>query len=214
MKFEKLSENKIRITLTPGDFEEKHIDFQDFMSNPLESQDLFLDILEEAKSQIGFNTSDYRVKIEALAMIDGDFVVNVTRAREPNIEKSSSNSSTGRRKFKVKRKAKAPKVEQAVYKFETFDDYCNFTEYLFKSNLDKSYQIAKKIITYQYQNKYYLVFYNINNNDKNVLKFYSSITEFGTYVNNSNLLISKIEEYGKIVIKNNALKTSLKHYIV
>ena len=85
MKFEKLSENKIRITLTPGDFEEKHIDFQDFMSNPLESQDLFLDILEEAKSQIGFNTSDYRVKIEALAMIDGDFVVNVTRAREPNI---------------------------------------------------------------------------------------------------------------------------------
>ena len=58
MKFEKLSENKIRITLTPGDFEEKHIDFQDFMSNPLESQDLFLDILEEAKSQIGFNTSD------------------------------------------------------------------------------------------------------------------------------------------------------------
>ena len=93
MKFEKLSENKIRITLTPGDFEEKHIDFQDFMSNPLESQDLFLDILEEAKSQIGFNTSDYRVKIEALAMIDGDFVVNVTRAREPNIEKSSSNSS-------------------------------------------------------------------------------------------------------------------------
>ena len=147
-------------------------------------------------------------------MIDGDFVVNVTRAREPNIEKSSSNSSTEKRKFKVKRKSKAPKVEQAVYKFETFDDYCNFTEYLFKSNLDKSYQIAKKIITYQYQNKYYLVFYNINNNDKNVLKFYSSITEFGTYVNNSNLLISKIEEYGKIVIKNNALKTSLKHYIV
>lgn len=214
MKFEKLSENKIRITLTPGDFEEKHINFHDFMSNPLESQDLFLDILEEAKTQIGFNTADYRVKIEALAMIDGDFVVNVTRARETNIDKLMSNNATERKKFKVKRKALSVKSSQAIYKFETFDDYCNFIEYLHSSSLDKSYLVAKKIITYTYENKYYLIFYNINNNDKNVLKFYSSITEFGTYVNNSSLLISKIEEYGKIVIKNNALKTSLKHYIV
>ena len=118
MKFEKLNENKIRITLTPGDFEEKHINFHDFMSNPLESQDLFLDILEEAKTQIGFNTTDYRVKIEALAMIDGDFVVNVTRAREANIDKFLQNNSTERKKFKIKRKSLSSKTNQVVYKFE------------------------------------------------------------------------------------------------
>ena len=43
MKFEKLSENKIRITLSMRDLEEKDISFHDFMSNSLESQDLFLD---------------------------------------------------------------------------------------------------------------------------------------------------------------------------
>ena len=87
MKFEKLNENKIRITLTLHDFENRNINFHEFMSNPLETQDLFLDILEEAKEQIGFNTKDYKVKIEALAMIDGDFVVNVTRVadKEKNI---------------------------------------------------------------------------------------------------------------------------------
>ena len=214
MKFEKLNENKIRITLTPGDFEEKHINFHDFMSNPLESQDLFLDILEEAKTQIGFNTTDYRVKIEALAMIDGDFVVNVTRAREANIDKFLQNNSTERKKFKIKRKSLSSKTNQVVYKFETFDDYCNFIEYLHNSSLDKSYLIAKKIIAYIYKTKFYLILYNINNNDNNISKFYSFITEFGTYVNDSSLLISKIEEYGKIVIKNNALKIRLKHYIV
>ena len=82
MKFEKLSENKIRITLTVNDLKEKDINFHDFMSNPLESQDIFLDILKEAKEKIGFNTTDYKVKIEALAMIDGDFIVNITRILE------------------------------------------------------------------------------------------------------------------------------------
>ena len=35
MKFEKLSENKIKITLTSQDLKDKNIDFQSFMSNPL-----------------------------------------------------------------------------------------------------------------------------------------------------------------------------------
>ena len=54
MKFEKLNENKIRITLTLHDFENRNINFHEFMSNPLETQDLFLDILEEAKEQIDY----------------------------------------------------------------------------------------------------------------------------------------------------------------
>ena len=67
MKFEKLSENKIKITLTSQDLKDKNIDFHSFMSNPLEKQDLFLDILEEAEEEIGFEFKDYPVRIEALA---------------------------------------------------------------------------------------------------------------------------------------------------
>ena len=212
MKFEKLSENKIRITLTAGDLKDKDIDFHDFMSNPLETQDLFLDILEEAKEKVGFNTTDYRVKIEALAMIDGDFVVNVTRMSDTEKEKQIPITSIPKKKFKVRRKSLTPKSEQAIYKFDTFDDYCYFIEYLAQNNLFKVHTIAKEIVAYMYQNEYYLIFHDINAENKNLLKFYSSITEFGTYINNSTLLISKLEECGKIIIKNNALKTSLKHF--
>ena len=210
MKFEKISENKIRITLTVNDLKEKDINFHDFMSNPIETQDLFLDMLEQAKEQIGFNTTDYKVKIEALAMIDGNFVVNVTRLSET--EKISTNPQ--KKKFKVRRKTIAPKSEHAVYKFDSFDDYCYFIQYLSKNNLSNVYSIAKKIITYTYQNGYYLVFNDINTNYENLVKFYSSITEFGTYINNSSLFISKLQECGKVVINNNALKTSLKHFAV
>lgn len=210
MKFEKLSENKIRITLTIADLKDKDIDFHDFMSNPLETQDLFLDILEQAKEKIGFNTTDYKVKIEALAMIDGDFVVNVTRMSDTN--KNEVLAPSTKKRFKVRRKTHSPKSTKAIYKFDTFDDYCYFMQFLVKNNLSNSYLIAKKIITYLYENSYYLVFYGINESYKDNLKFYSAITEFGTYINNSVLFISKLQEFGKIVIKNNAIKTSLKHF--
>ena len=45
MRFEKLEENKIRITLSQEDLVKKDIDFHSFMSNSLESQDLFFDML-------------------------------------------------------------------------------------------------------------------------------------------------------------------------
>lgn len=208
MKFEKISENKIRITLTENDLVEKDINFHDFMSNPIETQDLFLDILEQAKEKIGFNTTDYRVKIEALAMINGNFIVNITRMS--TTEKTVATPQT--KKFKVRRKNVQSKSEQIVYKFDSFDDYCYFVQYLFKNNLSDSHLIAKKITAYTYKNEYYLIFNNINANYEHFVKFYSSITEFGTYVNNSLLFISKLQECGKIAIKNNALKTSLKYF--
>lgn len=87
MKFEKLNENKIRITLSTQDLIEKDIDFHSFMSNSIKSQDLFLDILEEAEKKVGFVTKDYKVRIEALAMNDGDFIFTVTRLVERNQRK-------------------------------------------------------------------------------------------------------------------------------
>ena len=207
MRFEKLSENKIRITLTVNDLKEKDIDFHDFMSNPLETQDLFIDILREAKEQIGFNTADYKVKIEALAMIDGDFIVNITRSAE---KQKSPYVCTPKKKFKVHRKTANSELKQAIYKFDSFDDYYYFVQYLSQNCLSKSYLIAKKITLYIYQNS--LILNDINEKDKNIFRFYSSITEFGTYITNSNLLVSKLQECGCLSLKHNALKTSLKYF--
>ena len=50
--FEKLNENKIRITLTIQDLAEKEIDFHVFMSNSAEAQDVLLDMLEQAKRKL------------------------------------------------------------------------------------------------------------------------------------------------------------------
>ncbi len=67
MKIEKLDENKIRITLNLNDLKEKNIDFHTFMANPIESQSLFLYMLEAAEKEVGFVTKNYQLSIEALA---------------------------------------------------------------------------------------------------------------------------------------------------
>lgn len=98
MKFEKISENKIRITLNIEDLKEKDIDFHSFMSNSIESQDLFLDMLDQAEKEVGFVTKDYRVMIEALAMSNGNFVLTITRMIPDVAEKPK------RKKVAIKRK--------------------------------------------------------------------------------------------------------------
>ena len=89
MKFEKLNENKIRITLSIHDLEEKDISFHDFMSNSIENQDLFLDMLEKAEEQIGFKAQDCKIKVEALAMTENDFIVTITKVL-PEINKKGA----------------------------------------------------------------------------------------------------------------------------
>ena len=70
MKIEKLNENKIRITLNIDDLKERDIDYHSFMSNSIESQSIFLDMLNTAEKEVGFNTDDCKIMIEALALKD------------------------------------------------------------------------------------------------------------------------------------------------
>lgn len=52
MKIEKIAENKIRIILDSHDLEEKNIDLHTFMSDSIESQDLFYDMLDKAEKEV------------------------------------------------------------------------------------------------------------------------------------------------------------------
>lgn len=207
MKFEKLNENKIRITLNNQDLAEKHIDFHSFMSNSQESQNLFLDMLDEAEKKVGFITKDYKIRIEALAMSDGNFILTITRFGK-NIENDVKTSKM--RKVKIKRKNLDMTSKQLIYKFDSFDDFCKLSNFI--SKLDNFTSIAKTTILYFYNNTYYLCFSDINTEHKHIKHLYSLITEFGTYVDNSEVFGRKLAECGKIAIKNNAIKTCIQYF--
>ena len=208
MKFEKLNENKIRITLTIQDLAEKEIDFHVFMSNSAEVQDVLLDMLEQAKKETGFDPEDYNLKVEALVMADTNFIFTITKL--PPEEKSK----ISKRKFTVKRKNIVPSSTQAVYSFNSFDDFNDFFVFLSKNTLFNYKKLAKSITLYEYKEKYYLLMNNINTEFIDKIKFYTCITEFAKCVTNSKVFASKLKECGTLIMKNNALEIGLKHFVI
>ncbi len=210
MKFEKLSENKIRITLSIQDLAEKEIDFHLFMSNPIESQNILISMLEDAKKETGFDPEDYNLKVEALAMADTNFIFTITKII-PETEKCES----VKKKFTIKRKSLNPvTTTQAIYSFGSFDDFCLFLQFLKDTKLfPQVKEIADSVSLYCYQDKYYLLMNQIHPEAAEKIKFYTSITEFAKYITNSKVFASKLRECGNLVMKDHALEIGFKHFI-
>lgn len=76
MQIEKITENKIRIILNIQDLQGKNIDLHTFMSNSIESQDLFYEMLNKAEKEVGFETKNYKLIIESLAIPNRKFYIN------------------------------------------------------------------------------------------------------------------------------------------
>lgn len=194
-------ENKIRITLDMNDLAEKHIDFHEFMSNPINSQSFFLDVLDQAEKEIGFITKDCQIKLEALATSSGNFVLTVTRILP------STNTDSSKRKVKVKRKSTSNiKCNNcAIFSFDTFDDFYDYGVSL-TSNLSKQIKdLIGNTKLYLYNNTYYLIIDKLPDNLEFVKLFSSSLLEFGKFVSDSNTYKNKIIECGEIIIKKNAI---------
>ena len=208
MKFEKLSENKIRITLTVQDLAEKEIDFQVFLTNSFDSQDILLDMLEEAKRETGFDPENYNLRIEALAMADTSFIFTITK------EMPDERARLPKKKFKIKRKSLNPLSTQAIYSFASFDDFCSFLQFLKEGKLiSEVSRIADCILLYKYKNNYYLLMSSIHREVVNKIRFYTGITEFAKYVSNSKVFASKLFECGDLIMGDNALKIGAKHFV-
>lgn len=206
MRFEKLNDNKIRITLTNQDLVKNNIDFHSFMANPIESQSLFFDMLDEAEKEIGFVTSNYNIKLEAIQVAGGDFILTVTRSLP-----ESTKTVDVKKKIHVKRKHSQLNNNNSIYCFNSFDDFCNFSNFLNNHNIQIN-NIAKNISLYEYFNNFYLAFSDINLNYPDIKKVFSGITEFATYTSNAELFRRKLVENGKIVMRNNAIKTAIQYF--
>ena len=117
MKIEKLNENRIQITFNNSYLQENNIDIHTFMSNSIESQSLFLNMLNEAEDKIGFITDNYKLSIEVLALSNGVFVITVTRLEKENLKSVHVHA---------KRKSIPQVSKKQLFKFNNFDNLCNF----------------------------------------------------------------------------------------
>lgn len=203
MKIEKLTDNKIRIIVNIDELSKK-IDIKDLIKNDDESFLLFQNLLKEAEKQVGFTVQGCRLLVEAFSTSEGFIVFTLTKHK---IESSSQN-----KKLKIKRKSLNNCYSNAIYKFNTFEDFCNFCTYCKKSPLSKMKNFAKNISLYEYNNLYYLIFFNINENYKHTKLFYTTIAEFSNLASTSLVFKSNIVEHGNVIFKTSAIENCIKHF--
>lgn len=205
MKIEKLTENKIRIIVNSYDLENKNLDFKALLSRTLDSQGFFLDMLEKAKTEVGFNTDGCKILVEAFSTTDEYLIFTITKYVD------KSNTQTGKRP-KVKMKNLNISATKAIYKLDNFDVFCDLCTYL-NNNFSNITKISKCSSLYLYNNNYYLLIRN-NNISKDIMQnFYISISEFLSMTNLSSNFENKLFEHGKAIIKNNAILTGIKYFV-
>ena len=200
MKFEKINDNKINIILDLNDLKENHLDLLSFMSNSLESQNLFVEILKQAAKETGFVTNNDNIHIEAFSTTNGTFIFTITKANLLDIPKFK----------KIIYKRKFPKSNKGliIYSFNSFDDYCSFCRFL--NNIPNL--ILENSTLIQYNSKYYLILTNLKMNSENLKCLFTYISEFANLCSSSNFFANILLEHGEILIAQNAIEVGIRYF--
>lgn len=201
MRFEKISNDIIKVNVSTKDLVDNHINSKEVMSNPSESQSLFLVVLEQAEKDIGFITNDYSLRVETIALADGTFTLTITRSKE-----NDNFNSEDYEYDELENKC-------LIYEFEDFDSFVDFTTLIKNNKRAFNRSLIKDSRLYRYQDKYYLELININNRSRVLKNFYSLIIEFGTLIPTTDFIYKKIYEYGKTIFPTKAIKTTQDYFI-
>lgn len=146
MKIKKINNDKLKIILNTNDLDEKNIDVNSFLANPIESQNLFFEILDLAEEKYNFDIENNRAIIEAISLDNSIFVLTITKLK---------NDTCTYTNFQA-------------YCFENINDLLNFYSIIEKNNHD----LIKSNI-YQFENKYYFLLNEENKNLENSLLEFS-----------------------------------------
>ena len=79
MQIEKLNDDKLKVVLSKKDLKENDIDLNTFMANSLDSQELFLDILDIAEEKFNFYVDDSKLLIESISLANDIFIFTITK---------------------------------------------------------------------------------------------------------------------------------------
>jgi len=190
MQIKKINENKLEVTINIEDLNKKNIDINSFMSENIELQSLFLEILNYANTKIGFNLKNCEIIIEEFLLPTKETFVLIITKIPNNVLFNIS-----------KKKYKKLKLNKSIwFKFNNFETLCTFTTLINNLNVLSSLFIL--------DNTYYIFFKFAN--IKDLLKVILVGSEFADDIYNNNFLIN---ENSEIIIKDFTLQTFKKFFV-
>ncbi len=200
MKIEKINDNKIKVTLSTTELQERNLDFQALRYNTPEAQTLFWDMMKQAENEHGFKTTNCQLFIEAAASVnDGQFIVTVTKLQGNG---NSLPPAPQKRKLPIPelkvRKKQIPKTQNYIYKFNDFEQICNL---LSSGNVPKDLPAS----LYEYKNSFFII-------ARPSKAVHLIISEFGEVVKDSVSIEGILMEHGRKIVEKNAFSELSKNF--
>lgn len=202
MKIEKISDNKIKVTLSTSDLQERNLDFSELTYNSPQAQVLFWDMLHQAEMEFGFSASDAQLFIEATPGSGDNLVITLTKVQEDGDFESIQKYIRNRfKRSELKTKKKNRKISSGIflYSFEEFEDVCKAAKRLIETYSGDS-------TLYKYNSTYYLMITNTSVAGTNPDYLDSIIIEYGRKVTNTTFMDGFLNEYGTKMIEYNAIE--------
>ncbi|MBY0050435.1 genetic competence negative regulator [Brevibacillus agri] len=197
MRVERLGQDKIRIFLTFDDLTERGIEKEDMWRDIPKVHELFNDMMEQAYHELGFEVSG-PVAVEVFALPAQGMVVIVTRGK--------TGSKDGKEEFE----------DEEVYELEVTLEESDLIIYAFR-DFEHMVEAAHRInalltnggSAYFYQGKYHLVLEEVELDQERYHKLIAILSEYGEATPTT---IYVLEEYGKVVVADDAVKEICRHF--
>ncbi len=186
MKFEKITDTKIKIILSLRDMELNNVSAESIFSNSVSSQKLLQKMLNRAKKEIGFETGDSKLLVEAVMSSNKECTFTITKLDENELSLEKSNNSF-------------------VFKFDCFDDFLALCTFLNNFSFLCLRDISKNFSLIYYNDTYYMKYIETGNSSI-VIDFIKTLfDEFGTDVSYSTSIDGFLNEYGKTIFAKDAI---------
>ncbi len=117
MQIKKIDTNKLKVILNANDLKENNIDLNTFMANSLETQELFLDILDLAEEEFNFYVGNSKLIIESISLANNIFIFTITKLND-----YKNNNS-----------------QNYIYCFDSFENIANIFSFIDKKDFSNIY---------------------------------------------------------------------------
>lgn len=194
MKMERLSQDKIRIFLTFDDLMERGIQKEDMWREIPKVHELFSEMMDQAYNELGFDVTG-PLAVEVFALPAQGMVVIVTKG---------------------KMEAKSEEDEEDVYELEVTLEQSDLVSYAF-SDFEYLIDAAKAVrhlvqeggVLYHYRSQYILV---IDPEEMEERDFHLLVALLSEYGEATSVTDAVLEDYGKVIMADDAVQTLCKHF--
>lgn len=201
MRMERLSQDKIRIFLTFDDLTERGIQKEDMWREIPKVHELFSEMMDQAYNELGFDASG-PLAVEVFAMPAQGMVVIVTRGKQDRDAEPSNLEEVEEEVYEME--VTLEQSDAIIYRFPDIEDAIGAAKTLALAGRHKD-----EGRLYRHQDQWVLMF---DPAGMETDEYHALIAVLAEYGNASSTTPAVLEEYGKMIIGEQAVKVLADHF--